>query len=162
GRTQERTVAGRLDLYREAIAIHLAQNPDVDPIDLLASVVALAVGDEGPGARDDMDAELERARLAPAREERGDRPERGERRRPNTHIAGGPARWRVAVGHRDGVQPGALVGALTGEGGLTGKDVGKIDIFGSFSLVDIPGGLSPQALERLERTRVAGRPLRIR
>ncbi|HWJ85594.1 MAG TPA: helicase-related protein, partial [Cellulomonas sp.] len=159
GRAQERAAAGRLELYREAIAVYLAQNTDTDPIELLATLTALAVGDEGPGARDDMDAELDRARLAPSREEGHDRP---ERRRSNTHIAGGPARWRVAVGHRDGVQPGALVGALTGEGGLTGKDVGKIDIFGSFSLVDIPGGLSPEAMDRLSRTRVAGRPLRIR
>jgi len=167
-RIPARTEAGRLDLYRETVAVHLAQNPGTDPADLLATVLALAVGDEGPGARDEMDAELERARLAASRDDRGarpdrgDRPERGERRRTNTHIAGGPARWRVAVGHRDGVQPGALVGALTGEGGLTGKDVGKIDIFGSFSLVDIPGGLTPDALDRLGRARVAGRPLRIR
>ncbi len=68
----------------------------------------------------------------------------------------------MAVGHRDGLQPGALVGALTGEGGLTGKDVGKIDIFGSFALVDIPSGLTPEVIDRLARTRVAGRPLRIR
>ncbi|RHA40725.1 DEAD/DEAH box helicase [Cellulomonas rhizosphaerae] len=162
GRAQERAAAGRLDLYREAIAVYLAQNSDVDPIDLLATLTALAVGDEGPGVKDDMDDELDRARLAPASADRGDRGERGERRRPSTHIAGGPARWRVAVGHRDGVQPGALVGALTGEGGLTGKDVGKIDIFGSFSLVDIPGGLTAEAMDRLSRTRVAGRPLRIR
>jgi ATP-dependent RNA helicase DeaD len=166
GRVQERAAAGRLELYREAVAVYLAQNPGVDAVDLLATVTALAVGDEGPGARDEMDAELDRARLAPSREERGgdrgDRGERPERRRTNTHVAGGPARWRVAVGHRDGVQPGALVGALTGEGGLTGKDLGKIDIFGSFSLVDIPGGLSPEAMDRLSRTRVAGRPLRIR
>ena len=100
---------------------------------------------------------------ASADAERGyDRPERGERRRADTHIAGGSPRWRVAVGHRDGLQPGALVGALTGEGGLTGKDVGKIDIFGSFALVDIPAGLSADVIDRLARTRVAGRPLRIR
>ncbi|WP_034647866.1 DEAD/DEAH box helicase [Cellulomonas sp. HZM] len=168
-RAPERIEKGRLDLYREAVAVHLAQNPGTDSVDLLAAVAALAVGDEGPAPRDaeDLDDALQRARLAPERgavREHGsyDRPERGERRRTNTHIAGGPARWRVAVGHRDGVQPGALVGALTGEGGLTGKDVGKIDIFASFSLVDIPGGLSPDALDRLSRTRVAGRPLRIR
>ena len=169
-RTGARAELGRLDLYREAIAVHLAQNPDVDPVDLLAVVTALAVGDEGPVAvqGDDLDDALSRAHLTGgnARErdgERGyDRPERGERRRADTHIAGGSPRWRVAVGHRDGLQPGALVGALTGEGGLTGKDVGKIDIFGSFALVDIPDGLSADVIDRLARTRVAGRPLRIR
>ena len=116
------------------------------------------MGDEGPAPRDDddLDDALDRAKSLP------ERPARGERRRADTQIAGGSPRWRVAVGHRDGLQPGALVGALTGEGGLTGKDVGRIDIFGSFALVDIPGGLSPEALDRLARTRVAGRPLHIR
>ncbi|GIG20292.1 DNA helicase [Cellulomonas chitinilytica] len=168
-RTAARAEVGRLDLYREAIAVHLAQNPGVDPVDLLAVVAALSVGDEGPVAvqGDDLDDALSRAHLTGGGRERDgergyDRPERGERRRADTHIAGGPPRWRVAVGHRDGVQPGALVGALTGEGGLTGKDLGKIDIFGSFSLVDIPGGLSAETVDRLARTRVAGRPLRIR
>ncbi|AEE46058.1 DEAD/DEAH box helicase [Cellulomonas fimi] len=166
GRTPARAELGRLDVYREAVAAHLAAHPGTDPIELLAAVTALAVGDEGPTPRDgdDLDDALERARLTPGRHERvggDDRPPR-ERRRAETHIAGGPPRWRVAVGHRDGLQPGALVGALTGEGGLTGKDVGKIDIFGSFALVDIPGGLSADVVDRLSRTRVAGRPLRIR
>jgi ATP-dependent RNA helicase DeaD len=158
GRVEERAEKGRLDIYREAVAAHLADHPDADPTELLTTVLALAVGDEGPSPRtdDDLDDALDRAKHLP------ERPERGERRRADTHIAGGSPRWRVAVGHRDGLQPGALVGALTGEGGLTGKDVGRIDIFGSFSLVDIPGGLSPEALDRLSRTRVAGRPLHIR
>lgn len=168
-RTGARAELDRLDLYREAIAVHLAQNPDVDPYELLATLTALAVGDEGPVAvqGDDLDDALSRAHLTGGGRERDgersyDRPERGERRRADTHIAGGSPRWRVAVGHRDGLQPGALVGALTGEGGLTGKDVGKIDIFGSFALVDIPAGLSADVIDRLARTRVAGRPLRIR
>ncbi|MDC7120515.1 DEAD/DEAH box helicase [Cellulomonas fimi] len=166
-RAPERAALGRLDVYRDAITAHLAAHPETDPVELLAAVAALAVGDEGPAARtgDDLDDALERARLVPGKHERtvghDERPPR-ERRRSDTHIAGGPPRWRVAVGHRDGLQPGALVGALTGEGGLSGKDVGKIDIFGSFALVDIPGGLTPDVVDRLTRTRVAGRPLRIR
>ncbi len=65
------------------------------------------------------------------------------------------------MGHTHGVQPGGIVGALTGEGGITGADVGKIDIFGNFSLVDIIAPLDNEALDRLARARVAGKPLRI-
>ena len=96
-----------------------------------------------------------------------DRPDgRGDSRGPRS---GGAVRrtengtvYRVAVGHRDGAQPGAIVGALTNEGGLTGQDLGKIDIFPSFSLVEIATELTPDALDRISRARVAGRPLRIR
>jgi len=159
---------GRLDLYRTAIAKHLALFPGVDPLELLAVVVALAVGDTGPAPRttqgDDMDDALSRARLGADRGEHGDRGSRtssdGPRR--TTHRAEGGMRYRVAVGANDGAQPGAIVGALTNEGGLTGKDLGKIDIFPSFSIVEIPGGLTPDAFDRIARARVAGRPLRIR
>ena len=170
-RTPARAEAGRLDLYRRAVSAHLAEHPDLDAAELLAVVTALAVGDDGPAARSadgELDEALERARAGAARARHdgdGDRPrrERDEgRRRPVRGEGPTGPRYRVAVGHRDGLQPGALVGALTGEGGLTGKDVGKIDIFGSFALVDIPGGLSPEVVDRLSRTRVAGRPLRIR
>ncbi|WP_449385223.1 DEAD/DEAH box helicase [Cellulomonas soli] len=169
GRVEERAARGRLDTARQAVTAYLADRPGTDLLDLLAVVTALAVGDEGPQAKpelgDDLDDALSRAHLTPdrgGRHEQGDRPERGSRDRARAGSASGGPRYRVAVGHKDGLQPGALVGALTGEGGLTGKDVGKIDIFGSFSLVDIPNGLTPEVVERLARTRVAGRPLHIR
>ncbi|MDM8085363.1 DEAD/DEAH box helicase [Cellulomonas cellasea] len=162
-----RAEAGRLDLYRTAVTAYLAENPSVDPIELASVVAALAVGDTGPAPRpthgDDLDDALSRAHLS----DRGDRNERSARPssdgpRRATHRTEGGLRYRIAVGHTHGAQAGAIVGALTNEGGLTGKDLGKIDIFPSFSLVEIPAGLSPEAFDRIGRARVAGRPLRIR
>ncbi|WP_173406178.1 DbpA RNA binding domain-containing protein, partial [Actinotalea ferrariae] len=71
-------------------------------------------------------------------------------------------RYRLAVGHRHGVRPEAVVGALTGEGGLTGRDIGKIDIFSGFTLVEITASLGEESLRRIAAARVAGQPLRIR
>ncbi|NMR21559.1 DEAD/DEAH box helicase [Cellulomonas fimi] len=176
GKVTERVVAGRLDLYREAVAVFGAQNPGTDIEDLVAALAALAVGDEGPEARpahgDDMDDALGRARFGAERPDRGARTDnrsdpRGEHRNGPRGGAGvrraeGGTRYRVAVGHTHGAQPGAIVGALTNEGGLTGKDLGKIDIFPSFSLVEIQGTITPEAFDRIARARVAGKPLRIR
>src|SRR5699024_2480186 len=69
--------------------------------------------------------------------------------------------YRIGVGHTHGARPPAIVGAITGEGGLGGKDVGKISIFGSFSLVQIRGELGEEQLARIGRARVSGRELRI-
>ncbi|WP_263118648.1 DEAD/DEAH box helicase [Cellulomonas sp. RIT-PI-Y] len=154
---------GRLELYRTAADQFLAANPGLDATALIATLAALAVGDEGPAPRaeqgDDLDDALSRASLRDTgRSEHSDRPKgRSNASRP----ASNSARYRVSVGRNHGVQPGAIVGALTNEGGLTGQDLGKIDIFSSFSLVEIPGGLSPEAFDRIGRARVAGRPLRI-
>ncbi|HEY0217605.1 MAG TPA: DEAD/DEAH box helicase [Cellulomonas sp.] len=170
GRVPERHTIGRLDLYRTAVAEFLAEHAELDATDLVAVLAALAVGDEGPAARpavgDDLDDALSRAHLTGGRDDRGGRDsrdgDRGPRRSSAATRTTGAPRYRVAVGSTHGAQPGAIVGALTNEGGLNGKDLGKIDIFATFSLVEIPAGLTPEAFDRIARARVAGRPLRIR
>ncbi|MDR1264185.1 MAG: DbpA RNA binding domain-containing protein [Propionibacteriaceae bacterium] len=78
-------------------------------------------------------------------------------------VNGDPAtdRYWVGVGHAHGTSPGAIVGALTGESGLRGSDLGRIDVFGRFSLVEIKPRLSEDTLCRLARAKVAGRPLQL-
>lgn len=70
----------------------------------------------------------------------------------------GKKRYWLAVGWRDGVKPGNIVGAIANEGGLRGEDIGPIRIHDSYSTVDLPAGLSDEVSETLRRTRVAGKP----
>ena len=67
----------------------------------------------------------------------------------------------MAVGHTHGVRPGGIVGAITAEGGLNGKDLGRIDIYDTFSTVEIAGQLSPAAFGRISAAKVSGQSLRI-
>jgi ATP-dependent RNA helicase DeaD len=174
GKVAARREAGRLEMYTDLIRAY-AEETGTDPIEIAAAMAALAVGDDGPRARaeqEEYEREQAEAKSAAARRTTrdGDRHDRsGDRGAPRGRSEGDrgirrPARgtrYRIAVGHTHGVQPGGIVGALTGEGGITGADVGKIDIFGSFSLVDIIAPLDTEALDRLGRARVAGKPLRI-
>lgn len=174
GKVAARREAGRLEMYTDLIRAY-ADETGTDPIEIAAAMAALAVGDDGPRARaeqEEYEREQAEAKSAAARRTTrdGDRHDRaGDRGAPRGRSEGDrgirrPARgtrYRIAVGHTHGVQPGGIVGALTGEGGITGADVGKIDIFGSFSLVDIIAPLDTEALDRLGRARVAGKPLRI-
>ena len=66
------------------------------------------------------------------------------------------ATYRISVGRRHKVQPGAIVGAIANEGGLSRGDFGHIDIQGDHSLVELPAKLAPQTLARLARTRISG------
>ncbi|WP_245708790.1 DEAD/DEAH box helicase [Ruania alba] len=151
----ERIAAGRLGMYREHLAAHLG--PDGDPLETAAALLALAVGDGGPRSAEELE---------PAPQQRFDRessPANGPRggagrgrRGPNGTV------YRVAVGHSHGVRPQDIVGAITGEGGLRGSDLGKIDIFSRFSLVEIGAELSSDASRKISVARVAGQPLRIR
>ena len=60
------------------------------------------------------------------------------------------------------MKPGSIVGAIAGEGGIDGRDIGNIEIYPTFSLVDITADLSGEQLSRISKGYVSGRQLRIR
>lgn len=68
----------------------------------------------------------------------------------------------IAGGRKDKVRPGDVLGALTGEAGLPGKAVGKIDLFDHQCFVAVEKSLAGKALARLESGKVKGRKIRVR
>ncbi|HLR84367.1 MAG TPA: DEAD/DEAH box helicase [Nocardioidaceae bacterium] len=64
--------------------------------------------------------------------------------------------YRIRVGKRHKVSPGAIVGAIANEGGLERRDFGKIEIRGDHSLVELPDDLPESATRSLARTRISG------
>ena len=68
----------------------------------------------------------------------------------------------IAGGRKDKVRPGDVLGALTGEAGLPGKVVGKIDLFDFQCFVAIERAHAGTALKRLEAGRIKGRKIRVR
>ena len=92
----------------------------------------------------------------PQRRERSERPterrERPERARGTKPFS----TYRIAVGKRHKIGPGAIVGAIANEGGLHRSDFGHIAIGPDFSLVELPARLPPATLKKLEKTRISG------
>jgi ATP-dependent RNA helicase DeaD len=82
-------------------------------------------------------------------DEHRDRPEKPRRMRTFTT-------YRIAVGKRHKIGPGAIVGAIANEGGLHRSDFGHIAIGPDFSLVELPAKLPRATLKKLERTRISG------
>ncbi|WP_297829643.1 DEAD/DEAH box helicase [Thermomonas sp.] len=70
--------------------------------------------------------------------------------------------FRIEVGHRHGVQPGNIVGAIANEADLESRYIGRIDIRDDHALVDLPEGMPHELLAHLKKVRVAGQPLRMR
>ena len=68
----------------------------------------------------------------------------------------------IAGGRKDKVRPGDILGALTGEAGLPGKIVGKIDRFEFQTFVAIEAEYAHQALNRLKSGRIKGRKIPVR
>ena len=154
----ERAERGRLSLYRDLVGEYV-RTTEMDPLELATVLAAMVVGDEGPGVGIE-DEELPRQKFTD-REDRGQRGDRPGRSQGVPQAEHGYTQYRIGVGHTHGAKPPSIVGAITGEGGLNGKDIGKISIFPSFSLVQIRGSLGPEQLERIGQARVGGRELRI-
>ena len=70
-------------------------------------------------------------------------------------------RFRVEVGHRDRVKPGNIVGAIANEAGIQGKKIGRIQIFDSYSLIDLPKGMPEKVFKDLKRLKVMNKELQI-
>ncbi len=70
-------------------------------------------------------------------------------------------RYRIEVGHKHGVRPGNIVGAIANEINLDSQDIGHISINDLYSTVDLPKSLTKEALRILEKVWIAGKQLQI-
>ncbi len=65
-------------------------------------------------------------------------------------------------GRKDKVRPGDILGALTGDGGIPGDRVGKIDIFDHIAYVAIDRTIRKKALKQLSEGKIKGRRFKVR
>ncbi|BBX15389.1 ATP-dependent RNA helicase [Mycolicibacterium duvalii] len=86
--------------------------------------------------------------------ERRDKPAREDR--PPRERRSDLATYRISVGKRHKVAPGAIVGAIANEGGLHRSDFGHIAIKLDYSLVELPAKLPGKTLKALANTRIQG------
>jgi ATP-dependent RNA helicase DeaD len=60
------------------------------------------------------------------------------------------------------VTPGDLVGAITGEAGVKGRDIGAITVHESFSLVEVPEDKARKIAKALNHCTIRGRKAGVR
>lgn len=152
---------------------------DVDPVDVAAALAVMGQ-DGAPFLLDEKD-ELDTPK---SRNDRGGRDrggrgrdrdrggrdrdrgrdgEDGRRGRPKRdRNRGDLVPYRIAVGRRNKVTPGMIVGALANEGGLDRADFGHIQIRMDHTIVDLPDGLPKRAKDALRSTQIAGRDIQLR
>lgn len=172
----ERIELGRLELYYDLMH-EIRHTTDIEIEDIAAALLAYAIGDKGPSVEErrgsgkirreeeiDDDGNFVAASFEAGRDGSGKKA-RLKSAKPSSapRISSGfSRRYRVEVGKRDGVKPGAIVGAITGEGGVNGSDLGRIEIYPTFSLVELSGELSEKAASKISKAFVSGRQLRIK
>lgn len=109
--------------------------------------------------RSDRDSRRERDDRDPRDDGRRDG---GAGRRPSGPPRPGMERYQIEVGRVDGVRPANIVGAIANEAGISGSDIGSIDIRGNYSTIDLPEGMPKDVYQLLQKTWVSGKQLRIK
>ncbi len=105
--------------------------------------------------------ELPEVDLAPPADRAGRRKAAREQRRGGP-AAAGRTRLFVGAGRAAGIRPQDLVGAITGESNLTGRDIGAIEIADRFSLVDVPEAAADDVVAALRQVSIRGRKTTVR
>ncbi|WP_156324773.1 DEAD/DEAH box helicase [Corynebacterium lactis] len=158
----------QVEVFRELIEEY-AEEHDTPLVDIAAAIAAQAQSGEflmkePPRSRrdnrrgNDRDRDrFERDRGRGGRDGRS-RGERGQGKRAEQveFDREGMTTYRINVGRRQHVRPGAIVGAIANEGGLSSKDFGHIDIRGDHTLVELPSNLPQQVMDNLADTRISG------
>ncbi len=70
-------------------------------------------------------------------------------------------RFRIQVGHKDGVTPREVVGAIANEADIEGRYIGHIRIYDDYCTVDLPGGMPKEVMQILQKTHICSKPLNI-
>lgn len=154
----------QVPVFRELIEEY-AEEHDTPLVDIAAAIAAQAQSGEflmkePPRARRGRDRDrdrFERDRGRGGRDGRS-RGERGQGKRSDLvdFDREGTATYRINVGRRQHVRPGAIVGAIANEGGLSSRDFGHIDIRGDHTLVELPANLPQEVIDNLSDTRISG------
>lgn len=70
--------------------------------------------------------------------------------------------YRIEVGRNDGVEVRHIVGAIANEGNINSRNIGNIKLFSSYSILELPKGLSKDLLQHLMKTKILNKQINIK
>jgi ATP-dependent RNA helicase DeaD len=173
--------ARRLELMRTALRESLLKDDDLnafrsvvgpldaefDPYEVALAAVKLAHEASGTPREEEEIPAVEMPSADGRRDGRKAKPRdqwqaTGRDQRRGRRPTAGTTRLFVGTGRSAGVRPQDLVGAITGESYLSGKDIGAIEIADRFSLVEVPESAADDVVAALRRTSIKGRSATVR
>lgn len=130
---------------------------------LLASNLEISEQDEVDFApvrrrRDDRDRHQGRRNDRGGDRRRGDRRD-GERR--DRRLRGNVSRLHINLGKKHGIREKDIVGAIAGEAGIRGREIGSIEMYDKFTFVEIPDQHAGHVIEVMNKSRIRGKKIRV-
>ena len=91
---------------------------------------------------------------------RDDRAPRREKGAPGP-VEEGMSRLYFNVGHQDRIAPRDFVGAIAGESGIAGRDIGAIEIYDNYTYVDVPERDSRVVIRAMDGNTIKGNRVQV-
>lgn len=165
-----------LGLYYDLVEQY-RQEHNISALEIAAALARMVQGDvpfllstdkPEPAPAPPQESFDDRRPAKPYREKRdgdfGDKREKPYKRRSESSGIGddGPMiRYRIDAGAEHGVKAGNVIGAIANEAGLEGRQIRNLKIHDEYCTVELPAGLSRDAIQTLKRARVGGRPMNL-
>lgn len=87
--------------------------------------------------------------------------EKSKKEKPNSKSKFAVLSYRIEVGRQHAVTPSAIVTTIAEQAKLDPKHIGRIDIFDTHSVLDLPEGMPKHILDNLKAVKIAGQKLNI-
>jgi ATP-dependent RNA helicase DeaD len=165
---REALLADDLDRFRTIVE---ALSDEADLTEVALAAVKLAHEASNPAGDDDEEIPEARPRRPRDQDRSSDRSSRGpsgkggraERGRAAARSSSADVvRLFFPVGRAARIGPGDLVGAITGETSLSGRDIGAIEITEKFSLVEVPSRSVDEVISAMKGATIRGRRVNVR
>jgi ATP-dependent RNA helicase DeaD len=122
---------------------------DADPIDIIAALLKMNYSLNITGDSSDLNE-----KIVKKREQKTIKGSKSSSFSSNSETMD---RYYIAVGKKDKVRPKDILGAVTGECGVSGDDIAKIDIYETFSFFNASAGLRKKILANMKNVTIKGR-----
>ena len=73
----------------------------------------------------------------------------------------GMQRLFIDIGRKQGVRPSDIVGAIANEAGVPGSSIGAIDLYDSFTFVEVAQAIAPKVIQALQGATLHGNEFRV-
>ena len=149
----------------EKLVLDYHHETGVKPLAIAAALAKVAQGEEPLLVSEKAPRPKQESRKP---ERKANRPGSGQEKKLQTRplpLKGHPQiemrRYRLDVGYQDKVKPGNILGAIANEAEIDSRYIGAIDIYETFSTVDLPEGMPKETFKLLKKAYVCGKKLNI-
>lgn len=146
-----------LDFYCRLLEKYQQQH-DVPALEIAAALASLLQGTTPLLMKHKPEAEHQKTDDRPSFRRDNDS---SRRQSPSRRSSSNMACFRIEVGREHKVKPGNIVGAIANEVGLASKDIGQIEIFDTYSIIELPADLPPEIFNEIKTVWVANQQLKI-